>query len=176
MSAFGTIDLAIEALRRGAYDYISKPFKRDEVILVLRKAEEREQLRARVAELEEHVSRLEKIEGDRPLLGESEPMRELKRLLSKVAAFPTTVLITGESGTGKELVARAIHRAPPRRQALRRRQLRRDPRERCSRASSSATSAAPSPTPRRQARASSRRPTAARSSSTRSASCRRRCR
>jgi two-component system response regulator AtoC len=115
MSAFGTIDLAIEALRRGAYDYISKPFKRDEVILVLRKAEEREQLRARVAELEEHVSRLEKIEGgDRPLLGESEPMRELKRLLSKVAAFPTTVLLTGESGTGKELVARAIHRASPR--------------------------------------------------------------
>ncbi|MEZ4266166.1 MAG: sigma-54 dependent transcriptional regulator [Myxococcota bacterium] len=115
MSAFGTIDLAIEALRRGAYDYISKPFKRDEVILVLRKAEEREQLRARVAELEEHVSRLEKIEGgDRPLLGESEPMRELKRLLAKVAAFPTTVLLTGESGTGKELVARAIHRASPR--------------------------------------------------------------
>ncbi len=115
MSAFGTIDLAIEALRRGAYDYISKPFKRDEVILVLRKAEEREQLRARVAELEEQVNRLEKIEGgDRPLLGESEPMRELKRLLAKVAAFPTTVLLTGESGTGKELVARAIHRASPR--------------------------------------------------------------
>ncbi len=114
MSAFGTIDLAIEALRRGAYDYISKPFQRDEVILALRKAEERERLRARVAELETHVARLDAIEGgDRPLIGNSESLRNLKEMLVKVAAFPTTVLITGDSGTGKELVARAIHRASP---------------------------------------------------------------
>ena len=116
MSAFGTIDLAIEALRRGAYDYISKPFQRDEVILALKKGEERERLRARVAELETHVARLDAIEGgDRPLIGKSEPLRQLKEMLVKVAAFPTTVLITGDSGTGKELVARAIHRASPRR-------------------------------------------------------------
>ena len=116
MSAFGTIDLAIEALRRGAYDYISKPFQRDEVILALRKAEERERLRARVAELETHVARLDAIEGgDRPLIGKSEALRLLKEMLVKVAAFPTNVLITGDSGTGKELVARAIHRASPRR-------------------------------------------------------------
>ena len=115
MSAFGTIDLAIEALRRGAYDYISKPFQRDEVILVLRKAEERERLRARVAQLETQVARMEAIEeGERPLLGSSEAMRRLKDVLVKVAAYPTTVLISGASGTGKELVARAIHRASPR--------------------------------------------------------------
>ena len=115
MTAFGTLDHAVSALRRGAYDYISKPFKNDELLLTLRKAEEREQLRARVAELEDRVSRLESIEsGDRPLVGESEPMRRLKTMLAKVAGYNTTVLITGESGTGKELVARAIHRASPR--------------------------------------------------------------
>jgi two-component system response regulator AtoC len=118
MSAFGTVDLAIEALRRGAYDYISKPFQRDEVILTLRKAEERERLRARVAELETTVARLDAIEGgDRPLLGQSASIRALKEMLVKVAAYPTTVLIVGDSGTGKELVARAIHRASPRKDA-----------------------------------------------------------
>ena len=115
MSAFGTIDLAIEALRRGAYDYISKPFKRDEVLLTLRKAEERQQLQARVAELEDRVARLAAIEdGERPLLGASPSMVKLKKMLAKVAGFNTTCLVTGESGTGKELVARAIHGAGPR--------------------------------------------------------------
>ena len=115
MSAFGTIDLAIETLKRGAYDYISKPFKRDEVLLTLKKAEERQQLQARVAELEDRVSRLQSIEtGDRPLLGQSESMLALKNVMAKVAAFNTTVLVMGESGTGKELVARAIHAAGPR--------------------------------------------------------------
>jgi len=112
MSAFGTIDLALEALRRGAYDYISKPFKRDEVILTLRKAEEREKLRAEVADLKGLVARINAVEGgDRPLLGQSESMQTLKTLVAKVAAYKTTVLVTGESGTGKELVARAVHRA-----------------------------------------------------------------
>ena len=110
MSAFGTIDLAVEALRRGAYDYISKPFKRDEVLLTLRKAEERQQLRSRVAELEDRVARLDALDsGERPMIGESEAIQNLKKLLVKVAAYNTTVLITGESGTGKELVAQAIH-------------------------------------------------------------------
>jgi two-component system response regulator AtoC len=115
MSAFGTIDLAVEALRRGAYDYTSKPFKRDEVLLTLRKAEERQQLRSRVAELEDRVARLDALDsGERPMIGESEAIQNLKKLLVKVAAYNTTVLITGESGTGKELVAQAIHRASPR--------------------------------------------------------------
>ena len=116
MSAFGTIDLAIEALRRGAYDYISKPFKRDEVLLTLRKAEERQQLQARVAELEDRVARLAAIEeGPRPLIGQSASMTKLKTMMAKVSGFSSTVLVTGESGTGKELVARAIHSAGPRR-------------------------------------------------------------
>ncbi len=116
MSAFGTIDLAIDAIRRGAYDYLSKPFKRDELILTLRKATERLRLKARVKELEGQLARIEAIEhGDRPLLGQSEPMRELKATIAKVAVYNTTVLITGESGTGKELVARALHTTGPRR-------------------------------------------------------------
>ncbi len=116
MSAFGTIDLAIEALRRGAYDYISKPFKRDEVLLTLKKAEERQQLQARVAELEDRVARLAAIEeGPRPLIGQSASMTKLKTMMAKVSGFSSTVLVTGESGTGKELVARAIHGAGPRR-------------------------------------------------------------
>ncbi len=115
MSAFGTLDVAIEAMKRGAYDYISKPFKSDEIVLTLKKAEERQQLRAQVQELEDKVSRLAAFEsGDRPLIGESEAMRRLKDVLSKVAAYDTTVLVTGESGTGKELVARAIYRTGPR--------------------------------------------------------------
>ena len=110
MSAFGTVDLAVEALKRGAYDYISKPFKRDEIILTLRKAEERQQLKERVRELEDRVNRWKTVEqGDRPLIGSSDMMRSLKETIGKVSDFGTTVLITGESGTGKELVARAIH-------------------------------------------------------------------
>lgn len=117
MSAFGTVDLAIDALRRGAYDYLSKPFKREELILTLRKATERLRLQARVEELEGQLSRVEAIEkSERPLIGSSEPMRKLKATIAKVAAFDTTVLVTGESGTGKELVARAIHGTSPRAQ------------------------------------------------------------
>ena len=117
MTAFGTLDHAVAALRRGAYDYISKPFKNDELLLTLRKAEERCQLRARVEQLEGQMARLQAIErGDRPLIGASESMIRLKTMIAKVAAYSTTVLVTGESGTGKELVARAIHRASDRAQ------------------------------------------------------------
>ncbi|EDM74726.1 two component, sigma54 specific, transcriptional regulator, Fis family protein [Plesiocystis pacifica SIR-1] len=115
MSAFGTVDLALEAMQRGAYDYVSKPFKRDEVVLTLRKAEERlrlrrenAQLRARLAEFEGGVSVIGK------LLIHSAPMRKLAATLRKVARFETTVLILGESGVGKELVCRALHELGPR--------------------------------------------------------------
>ena len=105
MSAFGTVDMAVEALKRGAYDYISKPFKRDEILLTLKKAEERQQLKARVEELEDRVSRWKAVEtGKRPLIGTSGRMHELKETIAKVADYGTTVLISGESGTGKELL------------------------------------------------------------------------
>jgi len=111
MSAYGTVDAAVEAMRQGAYDYISKPFNADEVILTLRKAEEREQLRREVARLRREVGEVKGFEG---VVGESGAMREVMDLAARVAPFPSTVLLTGESGSGKEAVARAVHRASPR--------------------------------------------------------------
>jgi len=112
MSAFGTVDLALEAMRRGAYDYISKPFKQDEVILTLRKAEERLRLRRDNTRLRARLAELEG-EGKLELLGRllihSAGMRQLAKTLRKVAKFETTVLVLGESGVGKELVSRALH-------------------------------------------------------------------
>ena len=112
MSAFGSGDLAIEAMRRGAYDYIAKPFQPSEVLLTLRKAREREQLRRSKQLLERDVQRAV---GERPIVAASPPMIEVLELLERAAAFKTTVLITGESGTGKEVLARAIHAQSPRR-------------------------------------------------------------
>ena len=115
MSAYGDDDLAIEAMRRGAYDYISKPFRADEVQLVVRKAVEREKLLRRVAALSEELAAL-RGEGSAgaEIIGRSEPVRAVLALAARVAPHPSTVLITGESGTGKELIARYVHRASPR--------------------------------------------------------------
>ena len=110
MSAYGTVDQAIETVQQGAYDYISKPFKLDEILLVLRKAEERERLRDENRQLRR---RLDALDGQRSfggMVGRSRAMQEVFRLAEKVAPYAATVLITGESGTGKELVARGIHR------------------------------------------------------------------
>lgn len=112
MSAYGGEDQAIAAMKAGAYDYIPKPFRSDEVILTLKKAEEREQLRSRLASLEAELSRW----TDREVVAESRAMRQVMELASRVAPHSTTVLITGESGTGKEIVARAIHRMSPRKE------------------------------------------------------------
>ncbi|MDB4947592.1 MAG: Type fimbriae expression regulatory protein PilR [Gemmatimonadetes bacterium] len=112
MSAYGTLDTAVEAMRRGAYDYISKPFNADEVLLTLRKAEEREQLRREVARLRKVVGEVEGFDG---VVGASAPMREVQDLAARVAPYPSTILLTGESGSGKEAIARAIHRSSPRR-------------------------------------------------------------
>jgi two-component system, NtrC family, response regulator AtoC len=114
MSAYGTLDAAVEAMRQGAYDYISKPFNADEVVLTLRKAAEREQLRREVVRLRRQAGEPAGFEG---VIGVSGAMREVLELGARVAPFPSTVLLSGESGSGKEAVARAVHRASPRRDA-----------------------------------------------------------
>jgi two-component system response regulator AtoC len=106
MSAYGTIDTAIECMRFGAYDYISKPFKTDEIILTLKKAEEREKLKKENIRLKEAVQNEYDLKN---IITEDQQLLEIFKLIKKVADYNTTVLITGESGTGKELVARAIH-------------------------------------------------------------------
>jgi two-component system response regulator AtoC len=114
MSAYGTIDLALEGMKYGAYDFISKPFKADEVTMTLRKAEERESLRRENIRLRDQLRHLEKGSSFAGMIGESRAMQQVFGLASKVAKYSTTVMITGESGTGKELIARGIHFASPR--------------------------------------------------------------
>ncbi len=106
MSAYGTMDTAIEAIKLGAYDYISKPFKPDEIVLTLRKAEEREQLRKENQLLRKEVGREYSFEN---IVSKNEEMQKIFDVIKKVSQYKSTVLITGESGTGKELVARALH-------------------------------------------------------------------
>jgi len=106
MSAFGTLDTVMECLKSGAYDYISKPFKKDEIRLTLAKAVERERLRGRVHELEAALQETFHFEN---IIARSPAMHKVFELLRKVADYRTMVLIEGESGTGKELVARALH-------------------------------------------------------------------
>jgi len=109
MSAYGTIDTAIEAMKQGAYDYISKPFKTDEVFLTLKKAEEREHLKRENIRLKERIRKIEQGHTFADMVATSRAMRDVFELVKKVAHHKTTVLISGESGTGKELVARSIH-------------------------------------------------------------------
>jgi two-component system response regulator AtoC len=109
MSAYGNIDNALEAMKLGAYDYISKPFKRDEVLLTLKKAEERERLKAENLSLQKRISKIEQRYSFGNIIARSEAMRHVFDLVNKVADHKTTVLIMGESGTGKDLIARAIH-------------------------------------------------------------------
>ena len=112
MSAYGSVDQALEAIKRGAYDYISKPFKKDEVIFCLRKAEERERLRRENQRLRDQLGH-DMGMGD--FVGQSPQMQKVFRTLRKIAEYKTTVLVTGESGTGKELAARSIHNLSSRR-------------------------------------------------------------
>lgn len=112
MSAYGTIDLAIETMKMGAYDYISKPFKPAEIILSLKKAEERERLKKENIMLRKEV---EKKNDFSNLIGKSPEILSILDVIKKVSNFKSSVLLTGESGTGKELVARAIHYNSPRR-------------------------------------------------------------
>lgn len=106
MSAYGSIDTAVECLKHGAYDYISKPFKPDEVILTLRKAEERIRLQQENVRLRQQLSK----KTDRhKIIYRSKVMDRLLTLVSRVAETNSPVLVTGETGTGKELIARALH-------------------------------------------------------------------
>jgi two-component system response regulator AtoC len=114
MSAYGTIDIAVEAMKRGAYDFISKPFKHEELRLVIRKAEEREYLKNENKRLKQKLSQIASRYTFGSMVAKSKAMQEIFALASKVAQFDTTVLITGESGTGKELIARGIHAGGPR--------------------------------------------------------------
>lgn len=115
MSAYGTIDLAIETMQHGAYDYISKPFKPPEIILTLKKAEERERLRRENQALRQEV---EKKYDFYNIIGKSPQIISLCETIKKIAQHKTPVLIFGESGTGKELVAKALHYNSPRRNQM----------------------------------------------------------
>ncbi len=114
MSAYGSMDTALEAIKAGAYDFISKPFKTDEVLLTLKKAEEREALRLENRMLRAEIESVHAECDFGAMVGRSKAMRDLFQLARKVASFSTTVLVSGESGTGKELVARGLHSSSPR--------------------------------------------------------------
>jgi two-component system response regulator HydG len=106
MTAYGTIESAVEAMRRGAFDYVAKPFKVPELIIRVEKAVERRRLLSQVSLFAEDFRRLH---GLHSIVGQSEVMRRLGQQIARAATSDATVLVLGESGTGKELVARALH-------------------------------------------------------------------
>ncbi|OPY19310.1 MAG: Transcriptional regulatory protein ZraR [Syntrophus sp. PtaB.Bin075] len=108
ITAHGTIETAVDALKKGAFDYITKPFDRDELISVIEKA-----IRTRIKNHGEVILAEEEIDKY-GIVGCSEKIREIYKTIEKVASTKTTILITGETGTGKELIAHAIHRGSPR--------------------------------------------------------------
>lgn len=116
MSAYGSVELALDAMKAGAYDFISKPFKTDEVLLALKKAEEREALKHQNKYLQRELNKALGITGFEAIIGESKKLLSLIEVARKVSQYDTTVLITGESGAGKELVAKGIHSSSPRSQ------------------------------------------------------------
>lgn len=109
MSAYGSIDTAVEAMKKGAYDFISKPFKLDEVLLTLRKAEERESLKRENRWLKERIKKIQDDYHFGNMVAKSKAMDAVFKTAEKVAQYDTTVLICGASGTGKELIAQGIH-------------------------------------------------------------------
>src|SRR6188474_2037850 len=107
MTAFSTVENAVEAMKLGAYHYVNKPFNLDEVAMLVEKALETSQLRREVRALRSSQSQEYSFES---IIGTSPAMQRIKALLARVAASPaSTVLLTGETGTGKDLAAKAIH-------------------------------------------------------------------
>src|SRR5712691_10476597 len=112
ITGYGTMKDAVDAIKRGASDFIAKPFQFDELMHVLQKAVEQRRLKSENAYLRSQLEERYQFGG---ILGRSRPMRALFQLLETVSRSSSTILITGETGTGKEIVARAIHHSSPRR-------------------------------------------------------------
>ncbi len=108
MTAYGTIEAAVEAIRRGAYDYLAKPFQEGELLLRIAKAAEKRRLLGEMSLLRREFQERYGLDH---IVGRSAPMRDLLERVVRVAPTDATVLVTGESGTGKELIARALHTA-----------------------------------------------------------------
>src|SRR6266576_3722020 len=112
ITGFGTVKDAVEAIKRGAWDFVSKPFQIDELLHVLDSALEQRRLKSENAYLRAQLEERYRFEG---IVGKSRPMKLLFQLLETIAPTGSTILITGETGTGKEVVSRAIHHNSPRR-------------------------------------------------------------
>lgn len=111
LTAYGTVATAVEAMKQGAFDYITKPFKLDELVLTTRRALEYYNAISENKDLKARLEHKEHLEG---IVAESPGMRKVCDMIERVAPTTTTVLVYGESGTGKELIARALHRYSPR--------------------------------------------------------------
>src|SRR5919204_1024254 len=111
ITGYGTVKDAVDAIKRGASDFVNKPFQIDELLHVLESALEQRRLRSENAYLRAQLDERHRFDG---IVGKSRPMMRLLQLLETIAGTSSTILITGETGTGKEVVARAIHHNSPR--------------------------------------------------------------